>query len=92
MKDLWQEGVLWPLANEAIDTNFDYSVSEGRQNRWMQATGRCWAIADDPVVKIIKCPHCKSPNHIPWTTWGDEEKTNREDGLSGLVGSGIWGR
>ncbi|EFY87376.1 hypothetical protein MAC_06611 [Metarhizium acridum CQMa 102] len=86
------EGVLWPLANEAIDTNFDYSVSEGRQNRWMQATGRCWAIADDPVVKIIKCPHCKSPNHIPWTTWGDEEKTNREDGLSGLVGSGIWGR
>ncbi|KJK78130.1 hypothetical protein H634G_06302 [Metarhizium anisopliae BRIP 53293] len=88
MKGLWQDGMPWPLINEAIDTNFDYSVSDACQTRWTQATGRCWANTGEPMVKIINCPHCQVPNHIPWTTCGDQESTNRQDGLSGLVGSG----
>lgn len=80
MKGLWQDGMPWPLINDAIDTKFNYSVSESCQKRWTQATGRAWANVDDSMTKIVNCPSCQVPNHIPWTTCGKQEKSNNEEG------------
>lgn len=80
MKGLWQDGMPWPLVNEAIDTDFNYSTSDACRKRWTQATGRMWTNAEDPMTKIINCPYCQVPNHIPWTTCGTKEKSDKEDG------------
>jgi hypothetical protein len=83
MKGLWQDGMPWPLINEAIDTRFNYTVSDECQKRWTEATGRRWSNAEDPMTKVINCPHCQVPNHIPWTTCGKHEQES--DSAGGYV-------
>ncbi|KAG6025480.1 hypothetical protein E4U41_001509 [Claviceps citrina] len=85
---LWQSGMPWHLIHAAIDTDFDYNVPEACQKRWTQATGRSWSNVDDSSIKIIDCPHCRVPNHIPWTTCNTNENSYGQDGLPSLVGSG----
>ncbi|KAK2601781.1 hypothetical protein QQS21_004665 [Conoideocrella luteorostrata] len=88
MRDLWHGGMPWHLINAAIGTNFSYSVSKSCQEKWTQATARSWGNTDDPEVKIIDCPYCRVPNHLPWTTCAGGDHGDNANLSSRLVGSG----
>jgi hypothetical protein len=66
----WAQGMPWTLVNHAIDTDFNYNVSDACKARWAHQTGLAWDNADDPMVKKTKCPRCNIPLQIPWTTCG----------------------
>lgn len=84
----WSTGMPWELVNSAIDTEFNYDVSDDCKATWVAATGRSWESADDPMVKWMNCPACRAPVTIPWTTCGLEE--NHQGGQGpGLVGNGF---
>jgi hypothetical protein len=69
----------WHLVDKAIDVDFNYSASEACQKHWTNVTGRTWSNADDPMIKILNCPYCQVPNHVPWTTCGKGETSKGED-------------
>ncbi|KAI1871097.1 hypothetical protein JX265_006137 [Neoarthrinium moseri] len=85
-RDLWTAGFPWKLVNEAVDSSFNYQVSQGCTTAWTTATGRAWHNVGDSVMKTLKCPACLERLEIPWTTCGVPEdfKGPRPD----LVGSG----
>lgn len=85
-RDLWNTGMPWKLVNEALDTSFNYSVSDDTAAIWTAATGRAWDNADDPLNKSFKCPACSSSHEIPWTTCGVREDSKQP--RPGLVGTG----
>lgn len=83
---LWTTGLPWKLVNEAIDTSFNYKVSEDCAAAWKAATDREWDNVDDSLTKTLKCPSCSIPNDIPWTTCGMPEDSKLE--RPGLIGTG----
>lgn len=88
-KDLWTTGMPWKLVSEAIDTSFDYTVSEDCTAAWRAATGRSWDNTDDPLTKSLRCPACSEPHEIPWTTCSlPADSKDVRKGLPDLVGSG----
>ncbi len=66
----WASGMPWRLVNKAIDTDFNYTVSPACKARWTHQTGLAWDNAEDPLVKMVKCPTCSAMLEIPWTTCG----------------------
>ena len=72
-RPLWLAGLPWKLVNAAIDSDFNYNVSDEAKARWIANTGRAWDNAEDPMVKTIKCPCCSAPSDVPWTTCGLSE-------------------
>ncbi|KAH8194952.1 hypothetical protein TruAng_010893 [Truncatella angustata] len=85
-RELWTAGLPWKLVNAAIDTSFNYSVSEDTAAIWKAATGHEWDNASDSLEKSFKCPACSIQYNIPWTTCGQAEDS--KDRSPGLVGTG----
>jgi len=73
LNSLWTSGMPWPLVHEAIDTDFNYNVSDDTKARWVAQTGRSWENTDDPLIKELKCPACRASLSVPWTTCGLDE-------------------
>lgn len=73
LKGLWHMGMPWSLVNAAIDTTFNYKVSEECRNDWKTRTGRKWDNTDDFPDKSLKCPICSKTHKVPWTTCGVPE-------------------
>lgn len=72
---LWYTGIPWQLVNEAIDTKFGYDVSDDCKSNWLLRTGRAWDNADDPLIKVLRCPCCSTPHEVPWTTVGSAQES-----------------
>ena len=70
LKDLWATGMPWAAVNEAIDTGFNYNVSQAGQDFFAGATGYSWFNSQDPMTKTLYCPRCTLQLDIPWTTYG----------------------
>lgn len=87
LSSLWATGMPWAVLSSAIDTDFNYNVSDETKAAWVASTGRNWDNADDATVKHIKCPACQVPIEHPWTTCGRDE-ANKAPVSVGLVGSG----
>ncbi|KAG8157449.1 hypothetical protein KVR01_012833 [Diaporthe batatas] len=87
LSSLWATGMPWALVSSAVDTDFNYNVSDQTKASWVANTGRDWDNADDATTKHIKCPACKVPVEHPWTTCGAPEKP-KTPAVGGLVGSG----
>jgi hypothetical protein len=85
-RELWTAGLPWNLINDAVDTSFNYKVSEDCTAVWEAATGRTWDNANDSATKTVKCPACSEKYVVPWTTCGlpEDSKAPRP----GLIGTG----
>lgn len=81
----WQSGLPWHLINAAIDGSFTYNVSDDNKAMWVESTGRQWENTDEPLVKSLECPVCRTPLRIPWTTsaLGQDSKTLERPSLTG---------
>ena len=79
LKHLWATGMPWPAVNEAIDTDFNYTVSKQGMETFSGMTGLSWNNADDPIYKTLYCPRCSAQLNIPWTTCGVKEKPSHEE-------------
>ncbi|CAG9941783.1 unnamed protein product [Clonostachys rosea f. rosea IK726] len=87
LRDLWSHGMPWHLVNAAIDSSFNYAVSDDVKALWVAKTERPWDNVEDSSVKRVVCPHCQTHLDIPWTTCGADE-TTKASSLPSLVGSG----
>ncbi|KAF2969983.1 hypothetical protein GQX73_g3622 [Xylaria multiplex] len=85
--ELWHSGMPWQLINDAIDTNFNYTVSPDCMATWEEKTFLKWDSANDPVFKTLPpCPRCRLINVALWTTCGMAEDS--QDKPPSLVGQG----
>ncbi|KAL7920374.1 hypothetical protein ACQKWADRAFT_162965 [Trichoderma austrokoningii] len=84
----WASGMPWELIHQAIDTDFNYNVSNEAKRYWSVATGRRWRNRKDPMTRVVKCPFCQTDNEVPWTTCGASRETNNEE-FTGLIGNGF---
>jgi hypothetical protein len=82
LKDLWATGLPWAAVNEAIDTNFNYTVPADGMNIFAGMTGLNWSNADDPIIKTMHCPRCSQQLNIPWTTCGKNRNPSYEEWVS----------
>jgi hypothetical protein len=73
LRRFWVTGMPWDLINKAIDTDFNYTVSDGCKARWTQQTGLAWDNVDGRLTRTIRCPRCNGRVRIPWTTCGRAE-------------------
>lgn len=87
LRQLWNTGLPWAAINAAIDTKFNYNVSDDCKSNWTVRTGRSWESVDDPMFKSMQCPACNVPVQSPWTTCGLDE-TYKGDQRPGLIGNG----
>ncbi|KAJ2985784.1 hypothetical protein NUW58_g5348 [Xylaria curta] len=79
LRELWHLGIQWQLVNNAIDTNFNYIVSDDCMAIWEQTTGRKWDNTDDSFFKLLPpCPSCGIENVVPWSTCGMAEDSKNE--------------
>lgn len=85
-RQFWTAGLPWKLINEAIDTNFNYKVSDACIAAWKTATKLEWDNVDDSMDKRIKCPACSEAISILWTTCGHPE--DGKGARPSLVGNG----
>lgn len=89
LDNLWAAGMPWYAISPAIDTDFNYNVSDQTKANWVANTGRNWDNIQDPMTKALKCPACQTPLEIPWTTCGEDESSKSgSDTGPGLVGNG----
>jgi hypothetical protein len=86
-REMWTAGLPWSVVNEAIDTSFEYTVSEDCKSAWKSATGRAWDNTEDSMTKSLKCPACSEQHEIPWTTCGLPEDSKGP--RPGIVGEGF---
>ncbi|KAI1082080.1 hypothetical protein F5B20DRAFT_534317 [Whalleya microplaca] len=86
LNGLWTAGMPWKFVNDAIGTDFSYSVSPECIAAWEKLTGRRWDNIDDPAVKPLRCPACSQSHRIPWTTCSLPEDYKGDD--PGIVGEG----
>ncbi|KAK4096990.1 hypothetical protein N658DRAFT_562095 [Parathielavia hyrcaniae] len=70
LRDFWNTGMPWSLVDNAIDTDFNYTVSDECRANWTRKTGLAWNNEDDPLTKKLECPGCNTWMHFPWTTCG----------------------
>ncbi|EHK24078.1 uncharacterized protein TRIVIDRAFT_113758, partial [Trichoderma virens Gv29-8] len=87
MGTFWPAGMPWELIHQAIDTEFNYNVSDQAKIHWVAKTGHRWRNQDDDMTKILKCPFCPSKYEVPWTTCGMKEDV-KDIEFTGLIGNG----
>ncbi|KZL63249.1 alpha-ketoglutarate-dependent sulfonate dioxygenase, partial [Colletotrichum incanum] len=87
LRTFWTTGMPWAQVNQAIDSKFNYGVSDLAKSNWEKATGRPWDNLEEPMVKFLECPACKRTMEVPWTTCGLPE-TYKGDARPGLIGNG----
>ncbi|KAK4182675.1 hypothetical protein QBC35DRAFT_147343 [Podospora australis] len=88
-RSLWTTGVPWALVNNAIDSNFNYHVSDHTKNTWTSLTGFQWEPDRDFLAKKLKCPRCDTSVDIPWTTCSlPEDYIPQNDQDGSLIGNG----
>lgn len=68
LKDQWATGMPWAAVNAAIDTEFNYSVTEDGRAAFVAATGYNWNNIDDSLTKTLQCSRCPEIIDVPWTT------------------------
>ncbi|TVY85990.1 Glycine-rich domain-containing protein, partial [Lachnellula willkommii] len=90
LKNLWATGMPWKAVNAAIDTSFNYNVTDEAKASFVGKTGRNWDNAEDALTKALNCPRCSQMLEIPWTTCSNE-KQSPED-LEALSGTGYGDR
>ncbi|KAG0645916.1 Glycine-rich domain-containing 2 [Hyphodiscus hymeniophilus] len=91
LKDLWATGMPWAAVNEAIDTGFNYNVSQAGQDAFAKATRHSWFSSQDPMTKTLFCPRCTQRLDIPWTTCGKSEKPTIQE-ITDMTGTGYGDR
>lgn len=79
MAPFWATGMPWHVVDKAIDTQFNYNVSDECKRRWSKDTGRAWDNAEDPMFKTIDCPRCGTQAKVPWTTCVEKYRAGLED-------------
>lgn len=77
----------WRVISAAIDTEFNYDVSDQAKTAWVANTGRNWDNTEDDMTKSLKCPACRTPTNVPWTTCGHDEAAKATPS-PGLLGHG----
>ncbi len=77
-RHFWTSGFPWEQVNAAIDTSFNYVVSDDTKAAWVAQTGHSWDNVDSSMTKTIKCPACSGNVSIPWTTCGLDEHIKSE--------------
>lgn len=77
----------WNVVNQAIDTNFRYSVSNECKANWATSTGRPWSNEEDSTTKPVACPACSYILDIPWTTCGQSQDTKGNRYLLSVFGN-----
>ena len=77
-RSLWASGFPWELVNAAIDTSFNFAVSDDTKATWVAQTNCSWDNVDDPMMKTTKCPSCTGEVGIPWTTCGFEDHSKSD--------------
>ncbi|OLN85440.1 hypothetical protein CCHL11_08010 [Colletotrichum chlorophyti] len=87
LRTFWTTGMPWAQVNEAIDSKFNYEVSDLAKSNWEKATSRAWNNVDEPMAKLLECPGCKETAEVPWTTCGLNELYKGSD-RPGLHGTG----
>lgn len=87
LSSLWASGMPWRVVSAAIDTDFNYNVSEETKTSWVAKTGRNWDNVEDSPSKQLKCPACQTQIAVPWTTCGQEENPKMPH-TPGLIGNG----
>lgn len=87
MSSFWATGLPWNTISSAIDTDFNYNVSDETKTNWAAMTGRNWVNAEDTMTKSLKCPACHVPTEVPWTTCGIGEAA-KGTSTPDLVGNG----
>jgi hypothetical protein len=76
LKNLWMTGMPWPAVNDAIDSNFKYTVPEEALTTFVTKTEHDWKNEEDSPTKKVQCPKCNQELNIPWTTCCQGEKTS----------------
>ena len=79
LKNLWATGMPWTAVNAAIDTSFNYNVTEEAKASFVGKTGHNWDNAEDSLTKALNCPRCSQMLEIPWTTCGASEKQSLQE-------------
>lgn len=88
LSSIWAAGMPWHFVNTAIDSSFEYNVSDEAKAYWVANTNRDWDnMKDSPSTKIIKCPACQTSLEVSWTSCGQDETSKPPQG-PGLVGNG----
>ncbi|KAK3693374.1 hypothetical protein B0T22DRAFT_505080 [Podospora appendiculata] len=83
----WITGMPWDAVNGAIDSDFNYNISDDGKAQWVARTGLSWENADDPLAKEFQCFRCSTSMRIPWTTCALPEGVDGGDHLD-LIGTG----
>lgn len=76
LSSIWAAGMPWNLVNDAIGTDWSYTVSNEAKANWVARTGCNWNNTDDPLTKTLLCPYCSNRFDVPWTTCGMDEGFN----------------
>lgn len=79
LNNLWSSGMPWAAVNAAIDTNFNYTISELAKVSFIETTGHNWDNDEDSMTKQLNCPRCSNVLEIPWTTFITDEKPSKEE-------------
>jgi hypothetical protein len=88
LRQVWVTGMPWHIVDKAINTEFNYTVSDACKTLWTHQTGLAWKNVDDPLTKKIKCPRCDNMMKIPWTSCGLPEDYVPDNGPPILTGHG----
>lgn len=88
LRGFWNRGLPWHLVNAAIDSDFNYNVTDQCKARWTKQTGLPWDNQSDPLVKELQCPKCNTKLSIPWTTCSRPENFHDQAEPLDLTGTG----
>ncbi|KAJ3561231.1 hypothetical protein NPX13_g9029 [Xylaria arbuscula] len=92
LRDMWHAGMPWQLVNDAIDTDFNYTVSFEGMATWEENTGRKWDNVNDSFAKILPpCPNCGTQNAVSWSTCGKPEGSRDDSPSTSLIGGTGYG-
>ncbi|KAH7316647.1 hypothetical protein B0I35DRAFT_451594 [Stachybotrys elegans] len=84
---LWASGLPWKLIDNAIGSDYLYSVDDACKEHWTSRTGHPWENSADSMEKQLACIACGDAISIPWTTCG-LPMDYQGDLRPGLVGNG----
>lgn len=87
LSSFWASGMPWRLVSAAIDTDFNYNVSDATKAAWVAKTGRNWDNVEDGARKTLRCPSCQAQISPAWTTCGQDDNPKSVPGPS-LIGKG----
>lgn len=73
---LWRAGFPWKLVTDAIDTDFNFNVSDDDKAIFVSSTGKQWNNEDDDMMKTLQCPFCFREVQMPWTNCDVDKSTS----------------